>query len=37
MRRIVEEKSSSGKTFLDGRVTVVVGDITKQDVEAIVS
>jgi O-acetyl-ADP-ribose deacetylase (regulator of RNase III) len=24
-------------TFLDGRVTVVVGDITKQDVEAIVN
>jgi len=25
------------KTFLDGRVTVVVGDITRQDVEAIVN
>jgi len=25
------------KTFLDGRVTVAVGDITKQDVEAIVN
>jgi O-acetyl-ADP-ribose deacetylase (regulator of RNase III) len=25
------------RTFLDGRVTVVVGDITKQDVEAIVN
>ena len=37
MRGIVEEESSSGKTFLDGRVTVVVGDITKQDVEAIVN
>src|SRR5881394_2047753 len=37
MRRIVEEESSSGKTFLEGRVTVIVGDITKQDVEAIVN
>ena len=25
------------QTFLDGRVTVIVGDITKQDVEAIVN
>src|SRR6266403_1429831 len=25
------------RTFLDGRVSVVVGDITKQDVEAIVN
>ncbi|HBB97124.1 MAG TPA: O-acetyl-ADP-ribose deacetylase [Blastocatellia bacterium] len=25
------------RTFLDGRVTVIVGDITKQDVEAIVN
>src|SRR6476620_12305377 len=25
------------RTFLEGRVTVVVGDITKQDVEAIVN
>ena len=37
MRGIVEEESSSGKTFLEGRVTVVVGDITKQDVEVIVN
>src|SRR5438477_9394066 len=37
MRRIVEEESSSGKTFLDGRVTVVVGDITKIKVDAIVN
>ena len=29
--------SNETKTFLDGRVTVVVGDITKQDVEAIVN
>src|SRR5215510_5175405 len=28
---------ASNRTFLDGRVTVVVGDITKQDVEAIVN
>ena len=28
---------SAMQTFLDGRVTVVVGDITKQDVEAIVN
>ena len=28
---------STMPTFLDGRVTVVVGDITKQDVEAIVN
>ena len=28
---------SAMPTFLDGRVTVVVGDITKQDVEAIVN
>ena len=33
----MEEESSSGKTFLEGRVTVIVGDITKQDVEAIVN
>src|SRR2546430_4455358 len=37
MRGIVEEESSSGKTFLEGRVTVTVGDITQQDVEAIVN
>src|SRR5213078_4487555 len=29
--------SSESQTFLDGRVHVVVGDITKQDVEAIVN
>src|SRR5260370_22896227 len=29
--------SESYKTFLDGRVRVVTGDITKQDVEAIVN
>ena len=28
---------ASNRTFLDGRVTVVIGDITKQDVEAIVN
>src|SRR5215813_11711346 len=28
---------ASNRIFLDGRVTVVVGDITKQDVEAIVN
>jgi len=28
---------SAMRTFLEGRVTVVVGDITKQDVEAIVN
>ena len=28
---------STMPTFLDGRVTVIVGDITKQDVEAIVN
>jgi O-acetyl-ADP-ribose deacetylase len=28
---------STRQTFLDGRVTVIVGDITKQDVEAIVN
>lgn len=28
---------SAMRTFLDGRVTVIVGDITKQDVEAIVN
>src|SRR6185369_6904631 len=28
---------SDSHSFLDGRVTVVVGDITKQDVEAIVN
>src|ERR1044071_2118746 len=28
---------ANNRTFLDGRVTVVVGDITKQDVEAIVN
>jgi len=28
---------SALKTFLDGHVTVIVGDITKQDVEAIVN
>ena len=28
---------SAMRTFLDGRVTVVVGDITKQDVEAMVN
>jgi O-acetyl-ADP-ribose deacetylase (regulator of RNase III) len=28
---------SAMQTFLDGRVTVIVGDITKQDVEAIVN
>ena len=31
------EMSATDKTFLDGRVQVVVGDITKQDVEAIVN
>src|SRR5213083_2904311 len=29
--------SETNKSFLDGRVTVIVGDITKQDVEAIVN
>jgi O-acetyl-ADP-ribose deacetylase (regulator of RNase III) len=29
--------AESNQTFLDGRVSVVVGDITKQDVEAIVN
>jgi O-acetyl-ADP-ribose deacetylase (regulator of RNase III) len=29
--------SATNKSFLDGRVQVVVGDITKQDVEAIVN
>jgi O-acetyl-ADP-ribose deacetylase (regulator of RNase III) len=29
--------SATDKSFLDGRVQVVVGDITKQDVEAIVN
>jgi O-acetyl-ADP-ribose deacetylase (regulator of RNase III) len=28
---------ANNRSFLDGRVTVVVGDITKQDVEAIVN
>src|SRR5207248_9960355 len=28
---------SAMQTFLDGRVTVIVGDISKQDVEAIVN
>ena len=28
---------ASNRIFLDGRVTVVIGDITKQDVEAIVN
>src|SRR6266513_3796748 len=27
----------AGQTFLDGRVRIVIGDITKQDVEAIVN
>ena len=31
------EMSATEKSFLDGRVQVVVGDITKQDVEAIVN
>jgi O-acetyl-ADP-ribose deacetylase len=31
-----DQKSTSAE-FLDGRVTVIVGDITKQDVEAIVN
>jgi O-acetyl-ADP-ribose deacetylase len=31
------EMSATDKRFLDGRVQVVVGDITKQDVEAIVN
>jgi O-acetyl-ADP-ribose deacetylase (regulator of RNase III) len=31
------EMSATDKSFLDGRVQVVVGDITKQDVEAIVN
>jgi O-acetyl-ADP-ribose deacetylase (regulator of RNase III) len=31
------EQESSTSQFLDGRVNVVVGDITKQDVEAIVN
>lgn len=31
------EMSATDKTFLDDRVQVVVGDITKQDVEAIVN
>ena len=30
-------QTSENRSFLDGRVTVVVGDITKQDVEAIVN
>ena len=30
-------EASNRATFLDGRVTVVIGDITKQDVEAIVN
>lgn len=29
--------SATDKTFLDGRVQVVVGDITRQDVEAVVN
>jgi O-acetyl-ADP-ribose deacetylase (regulator of RNase III) len=31
------EMGATDKSFLDGRVQVVVGDITKQDVEAIVN
>src|ERR1700686_1902200 len=31
------EMSATDKSFLDGRVQVIVGDITKQDVEAIVN
>jgi len=31
------EMSATDKSFLDGRVQVVIGDITKQDVEAIVN
>jgi O-acetyl-ADP-ribose deacetylase len=31
------EMSATDKSFLDGRVQVVVGDVTKQDVEAIVN
>ena len=31
-----DQKSTSAE-FLDGRVTVIVGDITNQDVEAIVN
>jgi O-acetyl-ADP-ribose deacetylase (regulator of RNase III) len=31
------EMSATDRSFLDGRVQVVVGDITKQDVEAIVN
>src|ERR1700686_566487 len=31
------EMSATDKSFLDGRVQVIVGDITKQDVDAIVN
>jgi O-acetyl-ADP-ribose deacetylase (regulator of RNase III) len=34
---LANEMSATDKSFLDGRVQVVVGDITKQDVEAIVN
>jgi O-acetyl-ADP-ribose deacetylase len=33
----MQESEFKDRTFLDGRVRVVVGDITKQDVEAIVN
>jgi O-acetyl-ADP-ribose deacetylase (regulator of RNase III) len=33
----MQESESKDRTFLDGRVTVVVGDITRQDVDAIVN
>jgi O-acetyl-ADP-ribose deacetylase len=34
---MMQEPEPHDQTFLDGRVTVVVGDITKQDVDAIVN
>jgi len=34
---VTELSNSSNKNFLDGRVTVLVGDITQQDVDAIVN
>jgi len=37
MKFLESEMTATEKSFLDGRVQVVVGDITKQDVEAIVN
>src|SRR6202035_4378920 len=34
---VMQTSQSQDRTFLDGRVRVVVGDITKQDVDAIVN